>query len=182
VNARKAGHGYCSGGELLFKGRFPPSRPEASRAKSPPVRAKDSHPMTWGPGPTCHSDWLKVRRRQTTAQGAGNRPAVMRPFIFTATSGQEGEPPHKERATAPRLCTSSFSPKPAVKKANRRAGSVQPPHGCAPPQLRCNRRSNMGAQAHMSCNRRAGYWVRKNCTAACANAASPRGCRRRLPR
>jgi hypothetical protein len=27
----------------------------------------------------------------------------MRPFIFGATSGQEGEPPHKEHATAPRL-------------------------------------------------------------------------------
>jgi hypothetical protein len=61
----------------------------------------------------------------------------------------------------PRLYAPSSSPKPAVKKANRRAGSVQPPHGCAPPQLRCNRWSNMGAQAHMSCNRRAGYWVRK---------------------
>jgi hypothetical protein len=32
-----------------------------------------------------------------------------------------------------------------------------------------------GAQAHMSCNRRDGYQVRKNCTAACANATSSRG-------
>ena len=99
----------------------------------------------------------------------------MCPFIFAATSGQEDEPPHKERATAPRLCAPSSSPKPAVKKANCRAGSVQPPRGCVPPQLRCNRRSNMGAQAHMSCNRRAGYWVRKNRTAARANTTSPRG-------
>jgi hypothetical protein len=70
---------------------------------------------------------------------------VMRPFIFGATSGQEDEPPHKERATAPRLCAPSSLPKPTVKKANCHAGSVQPPHGCAPTQLRCNRRSNMGA-------------------------------------
>jgi hypothetical protein len=89
------------GMDPLFKGRFPHSRPEASRAKSPPVRTKGSHPMTWGPGPTCHTGRPEAQRRQTAAQGAGNRPAVMHPFIFTATSGQEGEPPHKERATAP---------------------------------------------------------------------------------
>jgi hypothetical protein len=86
---------------------------------------------------------------------------------------EEGAPPHKERATALRLCAPSFpgqpaarktnrrtrsmqppppssSSKPAVEKANCHVGSVQPPHGCAPPQLRCNRRPNMGAQAHMS--------------------------------
>jgi hypothetical protein len=85
----------------------------------------------------------------------------MCPSIFTATSSQEDEPPHEERATAPRLYAPSSSPKPAVKKTNRHVGSVQPPCGCAPPQLRCNRRSNMGAQAHMSCNRRADYWVQK---------------------
>jgi hypothetical protein len=64
-------------------------------------------------------------------------PAVMRPFIFGATSGQEDEPPHKEHATAPRLSAPSSSPKPAVKKANRHTGSVQLPRGYAPPQLRC---------------------------------------------
>jgi hypothetical protein len=30
---------------------------------------------------------------------------VMRPFIFAVASGQEDEPPHEERATAPRLYT-----------------------------------------------------------------------------
>jgi hypothetical protein len=48
-------------------------------------------------------------RRRTTAQRACNRPAVIRPFIFAATSGQEGEPPRMEHATAPRLCTPSAS-------------------------------------------------------------------------
>jgi hypothetical protein len=182
MNAKGARHDYCPGDGSLFKGRFPHSRPEASRPKSPPKRTKGSHPMTWGPGPTCHTGWPEARRRQTTAQGACNRPAVMRPFIFAATSGQEGELPHKEHATTTRICASSFSPESAVEKANRHAGSVQLPRGCAPPQLRCNRRSNMLAQAHMSCNRRAGYWVPKNCTAACANATSPRGRHRRLKR
>jgi hypothetical protein len=109
-------------------------------------------------------------------------PRVYTPFIFGATNGPEDEPPHKERATAPRLCAPSFSPKPVVKKANCHTGSEQLPHGCALPQLRCNRRSNMRTQAHMSCNRRAGYWVRKNRTAACTNATSPRGHHRRLKR
>jgi hypothetical protein len=120
-----------------------------------------SHHMTRGLGPTCHTGWPEARRRKTGTQGACNRPAVMCPFIFTATSDQKDKPPHEERATAPRLYAPSSSPKPAVKKANRRARSVQPPRGCVPPQLRCNRRSNMGAQAHMSCNRRVGYRVRK---------------------
>jgi hypothetical protein len=48
-------------------------------------------------------------RRQTAAQGACNRPAVIHPSIFTTTSGQGGEPPHKELATAPRLCAPSAS-------------------------------------------------------------------------
>jgi hypothetical protein len=102
--------------------------------------------MTWGPGPPCHTSWPEARRRRTAAQRACNRPAVMCPFIFAATSGQKGEPSHKERATALRLCAPSSSPKPAVKKANHRAGSMQPPRGCAPPRLRCNQRSNMGAK------------------------------------
>jgi hypothetical protein len=53
-------------------------------------------------------------RRRTTAQGACNRPAVIRPFISAATSGQRGEPPHKERATATRLCAPSASLQPVV--------------------------------------------------------------------
>jgi hypothetical protein len=120
--------------------------------------------------------------RRTTTQGACNCPAVMRPFIFGATSGQEGEPPHKEQATAPRLSAPSSSPKPAVEKANRHARSVRPPRGCAPPQLRCNQWFNMGAQAHMSYNQRAGYRVRKNRTAARANATSSRDRHERLKR
>jgi hypothetical protein len=71
-------------------------------------------------------------------------PRGMRPFIFGVTSGQEDEPPHKEHATAPRLCAPSSSLKRAVEKVNRHEGSIQPPRGWAPPQLHCNRRSNMG--------------------------------------
>jgi hypothetical protein len=93
--------------------------------------------------------------RQTAAQGACNRPAVKRPFIFAETSGQKGEPPHKKRTTAPRLCAPSASLQPTVQ------------HG--------------GAGPHVM-QRRAGYRVRKNRTAAHANATSSRGCRGRLKR
>jgi Tfp pilus assembly protein PilX len=51
-------------------------------------------------------------------------------------------------------------------------------------QVACNRTaeahpsgsvaSSMEAQAHTSCNRRAGYYVQENCTATCANAAPSR--------
>jgi hypothetical protein len=95
-------------------------------------------------------------RRRTAAQRACNRPAVIRPSIFTATSGQGGEPPHKERATAPRLCAPSAS-----------TGGPT---------------SGMGAQAHMTCTRCAGFWVQKSRTAARANTAPPRGRRKRLRR
>jgi hypothetical protein len=100
--------------------------------------------------------WSNQRSgRRTAAQGACNRPAVKRSLIFAETSGRKGEPPCKKCTTAPRLCA---------------------------PQLRCNQRSNMGAQANMSYNRRAGYRVRKNRTAARANATSSRGRHGRLKR
>jgi hypothetical protein len=75
--------------------------------------------------------------RRTAAQGACNRPTIKRPFIFVVTSGQRGEPLREQRANAPRLSA---------------------------PQLRHNWRSNSGAQAHTSCNRRAGYRVQRSRT------------------
>jgi hypothetical protein len=53
-------------------------------------------------------------RRRTAAQGACNRTTVIRPSIFTTTSGQGGEPPHKEHATAPQLRAPSASLQPEV--------------------------------------------------------------------
>jgi hypothetical protein len=93
--------------------------------------------------------------RRTAAQGACNHPTVKRPFIFAVTSGQKGEPPRKKRTTAPRLSTPSTSLQSVVQH---------------------------GAQAHMSCYRRAGYRVQKNRTAACTNATSSRGRHRTLKR
>ena len=130
MNARKARHGYCPRDELLFKGRFSHSCPEASRASVPQCTPR--HP-TYGMGarpcvtrtrnvqPPCgytpfHLHRNQRSRRRTAAQGACNHPAVIRPSIFTTTSGQG---------------------------ANRRTRSMQPPRGCAPPQLRYNQWSNL---------------------------------------
>jgi hypothetical protein len=112
----QARHGYCPWGELHFKGRFPRSCPEASQASLPQCAPR--HPA-YGTGarpcvtharnvqPPCgytpfHLHRNHRSRRRTATQGACNRPAVIRPFISAATSGQGGEPPHKEHATAPR--------------------------------------------------------------------------------
>jgi hypothetical protein len=140
-------HGYYPGDQSLFKGRSPHSHPQASRAKSPPTCSK-----------------------VPTLRHGGRVPHVIRADL----KREEGKPPHTKHVTAPRLYALSSSPKPAVEKADRHARSVQPHRSRAPFQLRCNRRSSMGARSHMSCNRHAGYYVQGNRTATCTNAASSR--------
>jgi hypothetical protein len=150
-----------------FKRQISPLAPPKRHGRSLPRRTKRFPPYDTGARP--HMSYRLTRRRsmqlphsyaplhfwgnrrsgrRTAAQGACNRPVVKRPFIFAITSGQKGKPPRKKHTTAPRLCAPSASLQPAVQH---------------------------GAQAHVSCNRRAGYRVRKNCTAACANATSSRG-------
>jgi hypothetical protein len=140
-------HDYCPGDRSLFKGGSPHLRPKASRAKSPPTRS-----------------------RVSTLRHGGYVPHV----IQTDPKREEGEPPHMKHATTPWVSALSSSPKAAVERADRHVRSIQPHHGCAPFQLRRIRRSSMEARAHMSCNRRTGYYVQGNRTATCANAASSR--------
>jgi hypothetical protein len=140
-------HGYRPGDRSLFKGRSPHSHPQASRAMSPP---------------TCS--------RVLTLRHGGWVPHVIR----VDTKREEGKPPHAKHVTAPRLYALSSSPEPAVEKADHHARSVQPRHGCVPFQLRHIWRSSMEARAHMSCNRHTDYYVQRNRTATCANAASSR--------
>ena len=65
-------------------------------------------------------------RRRTVAQGACNRPMVIRPSIFTTTSGQGSEPPHKEHETAPRLRPPSASLRPVVQHGGPGPHVMQP--------------------------------------------------------
>jgi hypothetical protein len=64
--------------------------------------------------------------RQTATEGACNRRAVKRPFIFAVTGGQKGEPPHKKRTTAPRLCAPSASLQPVVQHKGPGPHVMQP--------------------------------------------------------
>jgi hypothetical protein len=64
--------------------------------------------------------------RRTTSQGACNRPAVMRPFIFAETSGRKSEPPRRKRTTAPRLCAPSASLQPTVQHGGPGPHVMQP--------------------------------------------------------
>jgi hypothetical protein len=99
--------------------------------------------MTWGPSLTRRTSWPEAQRRRIVALGACSRPTVTRHSTFAATSSHKGEMPHKERAVVLRLFTLPPSPQPTVKEANRRIRSMQPPRGCAPPQLRYNQWSNL---------------------------------------
>jgi hypothetical protein len=68
--------------------------------------AKKANRRTGSVQPPCGYTPFRLRRnqrsrRRTAAQGACNRPAVIRPSIFTATSGQGGKSPRKEHDTTP---------------------------------------------------------------------------------
>jgi hypothetical protein len=97
----------------FLKADFPARAPKRM-GKVYPNAHQGSHSMTWGPGLTRRTSWPEARRRRTAAQGACNRPAVIRPSIFTTTSGQGGKPPHKGQATALRLRAPSASLQPVV--------------------------------------------------------------------
>jgi hypothetical protein len=107
-------------------------------------------------------------------------PTVMRPSIFGATNGQEGEPPHKGHATAPRLSAPSSSLQPVAKKANLRRKRTTAPL-CAPSASLQPTVQHGGPGPHVM-QSGAGYWVQENRTAPCANAMPSRGCSGSLKR
>jgi hypothetical protein len=83
-----------------------------------------------------HSRGNRRTGRRTAAQGACNRPAVKRPFIFAIIGGQEAEPPRKKRTTAPLRAPSSSlqpavqhrGPGPQVMQPTRRLLGAEKPH------------------------------------------------------
>jgi hypothetical protein len=131
-----------------------PTRVLRHRGLSLHRRAPGSSPYDTGAGSHTSCKLAQSRRSQTAARGACNHPAV------TST------PPS--------------SPKPAVERADRHAGGVQPHHGTHPFDFDA---SSMEAQAHTSCNRRAGYYVRETappfapipCLLDCGASATTRG-------
>jgi hypothetical protein len=129
---KEHGMTFTWGVDPFLKGDVPLLRPRAPQARSPGVYQK-VRPMTRGLGPTRRGNRLEERRRQTTTQGACNRPGVMRPFTFEATSGREGEPPHKRHATVPRLGAPSFFAKTGGQEGEPSRGRrAAAPRLCAP--------------------------------------------------
>jgi hypothetical protein len=98
-------------------------------------RAPGSSPYDTGAGSHTSCKLIRNGRSQTAARGACNRPTV------TST------PPS--------------SPKPAVERADRHAGGVQPHRGGAPLWLHRIRWVSVKAWARMSCNRRNSYFMQE---------------------
>jgi hypothetical protein len=118
------------GGHPPFKGDSPYLRPQSSGAESSPTRSKVP-PLRRGAGSHMSCKPTQSRRSQTAARGACNCPAdYKRLSNFAQTSGRKGGQPCRRHATAPSGRTSPTSSTPS-----------------------------MEAQAHASCNRRAGCFV-----------------------
>jgi hypothetical protein len=125
-------HGYHPGGRSLFKGDSPHSRPQASRAKSSPTRSKVL-PLRHGGRVPRVVQAGQDRRCQITARA--------------------------ERVTAQRLqALLHLRLNQRVKGRTAMQAACNYTTGTRPFSFDT---SSMEAQAHTSCNRRAGYYVRK---------------------
>jgi hypothetical protein len=114
-----------------FKGDSPHSRPQPARTESSPTRSKVP-PTTRGLGPTRHAIWPRT---------------------------EEAKPPRVERTTAQRLqAFLHYRPDQRVKGRIAMQAACNRTKGAHPFDFDA---SSMEAQAHTSCNRRAGYYVRE---------------------
>jgi hypothetical protein len=113
-----------------FKGDSPHLCPQPSRAESSPTRSKVL-PYDMGAGSHASCKLAQGRRSQTAARGACNCPAV---------------------TSIPPLL-----PRPAGERADSHAVGMQPAKWAHPFDSNA---PSMEAQAHTSCNRRAGCYVR----------------------
>jgi hypothetical protein len=124
--------GYHPGGRSLFKSDSPHSRPQASRTKSSPTRSRVL--------PLRHGGWV---------------PHVMQADPRT----EEAKPPRVERVTAQRLqALLHLRLNQRVKGRTAMKAACNCTTGRHPFDFDA---SSVEAQAHTSCNRRAGYYVRK---------------------
>jgi hypothetical protein len=142
------------GGHPPFKGNSPHLRPQPSRAESSPTRSKVL--------PLRHGGWV--------------------PRIVQAGPGQkEPKPPRAMRATAQRLrAFLHFRPDQRVKGQTAMQAACNRTKGAHPFDFDA---SSMEAQAHTSCNRRAGCYVQETapplapvpCLLGCGTNAATRG-------
>jgi hypothetical protein len=121
---------YFQGGHPPFKGDYPYLRPQPSRAESSPTRSK-AVPCGAGAGSRMSCKPAQSRRSQTAARGAHDRPAVTSdPPLLPRPTGERGGQPCRRHATTPSGRASSTPNTPSLE-----------------------------AQAHASCNRRAGCFM-----------------------
>jgi hypothetical protein len=175
----------------FFKGRFPRSRPEASRAKSPPDAHQGSHPMTRGPGLTCQAVGPLAPKCE---EGESPRPTVKKANHRTRSvlPSRSSVPPRLCRNQRSNLWHGGLGPHVmhlarqflCAEKANRRVKSAPPPTVV---RLFASAKTNIPipgtrARAHESSSLGAGSWVQRSRTATRASTAPPRGRRRRLRR
>jgi hypothetical protein len=119
------------GDRSLFKGGSPHSRPQASRAKSSPTCSRVL-PYDTGAGSHTSCKLTRNGRSQTAARGACNRPALQALLHPRQNQRSKGQT--------------------AMQVACNRTTRAHPFGFVA---------SSMEAQAHTSCNRRAGYYVQE---------------------
>ena len=103
------------------------------------------------------------------------------PRVMQAGPGQKSQTATRGAHNCPAVTsTPPLSPRPAGERADRHAGGMQPYQGAHPFDSDA---SSMGAQAHTSCNRRVGYYVREAapplapvpCLLDCGTGAATRG-------
>jgi hypothetical protein len=129
-------------GHPPFKGNSPHLHPQPSRAESSPTQSKVL--------PLRHGGWA---------------PRVMQ----AGPRRKKPKPPRVVRITAQRLqVLLHFRPDQRVKERTAMQATCNRTKGAHPFDLDT---PSMEAQAHTSCNRRAGYYVRQNCTATRATTA-----------
>jgi hypothetical protein len=124
------------GGHPPFKGDYPYSRPQPSRAESSPTRSKA---LPCGAGAGSHMSCLPTqsRKSQTAARGAHDRPAVTSdPPLLPRPTGERGGQPCRRHAT---VLNGHASPTPDM--------------------------PSLEAQAHASRNRRAGCFMQETAPA-----------------
>jgi hypothetical protein len=120
------------GGHPPFKGDSPHLRPQPSRVESSPTCSKVLPPTTRGLGPTRHASWPRT---------------------------EEAKPPRAVRVTAQRLqALLHFRPNQQVKGRTAMQAACNRTKGAHPFDFDA---SSLEAQAHTSCNERAGYYVRE---------------------
>jgi hypothetical protein len=141
-------HGHCPGDRSPFIGRSPHLRPQASRAKSPPMCSRVPTPR--------HGGWV---------------PHVIR----TDPRREGGKPPHAKHVTALRL---QAFPHPRQNQRTKgqvaTQGACNRTVVTHPFGFVASGGPSTKAWSHISCNRRHGHYVQGNRTATCANDAPSR--------